>query len=154
MPFTIGIGDNTVREKVAKRYFGVLNFGNVIHPSASFGSHQREKVEAGQGNIVCAGVRFTNNIKVGNFTVFNLNATIGHDVVAEDYINVAPGANISGHVHLGRRCWVGTGAVINQGDEREKLIIGNDAVIGAGSVVVRACDGNGVYVGVPARRIK
>jgi sugar O-acyltransferase (sialic acid O-acetyltransferase NeuD family) len=154
MQFVIGIGENAVRQKIAQRFAGNLRFANLIHPSATFGQRQQKVVEAQQGVIVCAGVRFTNNIQVGNFSIFNLNATIGHDVMVEDFVNVAPGACISGNVHLGARCWVGTGAVVNQGNGSSKLQIGADTIVGSGSVVVRDCEPNAVYVGIPARRLK
>ena len=153
MAYAIGIGDNAVRERVAGR-FGELSFPTLIHPSATFGTGQREAVEAGRGTIVCAGVRFTNNIRVGSFGIFNLNATIGHDCVIEDFVNVSPGAAISGNVHLAARCWIGTGAAVNQGSNEAKLRIGADTVIGSGAVVVKDCDEAGIYVGIPARRIK
>lgn len=152
--FAIGIGENAIRQKVAQRFAGQLTFTNLIHPSATFGQGQRQILEAQKGIIVCAGVRFTNNIQVGDFGVFNLNATIGHDVIIEDFVNIAPGANISGNVHIGQRCWIGTGAVINQGQEKSKLHIGIDTVIGSGSVVVKACEPHSVYVGIPAKKNK
>lgn len=154
MQFAIGIGENAVRQKVAQRFGEELRFVNLIHPSASFGKGQLDAISASKGVIVCAGVRFTNNILIGNFTVFNLNATIGHDVIVDDFVNVSPGANISGNVHIGTRCWVGTGAAVNQGTGGAKLIIGADTVIGSGSVVVKDCEPNAVYVGIPAKRIK
>lgn len=154
MVFAIGIGENIVRQKIAQRYGTQLPFVNLIHPGASFGKGQLEIVNASKGVIVCAGVRFTNNIQVGNFSIFNLNATIGHDVIVEDFANVSPGANISGNVHIGSRCWVGTGAVINQGKGTAKLRIGEDTIIGSGAVVIKDCEPNAVYVGAPAKRIK
>ena len=154
MPFTIGIGDNAVREKVAKRFTGQLDFVTLIHPSATFGRGQREAIEARRGAIVCAGVRFTNNVEVGDFTIFNLNATVGHDVVVEDFVNVSPGACLSGNVHLATRVWIGTGAAVNQGTSDEKLLVGAGTVVGSGAVVVGPCDPGAVYVGVPARRIR
>ena len=154
MQFAIGIGENAVRQKVARRFCKELRFVNLIHPSASFGRGQRDVICASKGVIVCAGVRFTNNIQVGDFTIFNLNATIGHDAILDDFVNVSPGANISGNVHIGTRCWLGTGAALNQGKGGAKLIIGADTVIGSGSVVVKECEANAVYVGNPARRIK
>ena len=152
--FAIGIGDNAVREKVAQRFDDKLSFVNLIHPSASFGRGQLQIIEAKKGVVVCSGVRFTNNILVGNFTIFNLNATLGHDVIVEDYVNVAPGANISGNVHLGVRSWVGSGAVINQGTMGGKIIIGEDTVIGSGSMVTKHCNPKSIYFGIPARKIK
>ncbi len=154
MDFAIGIGDNAIRAKVARLYGNELNFINLIHPCASFGRLQRQAIETKRGVIVCAGVRFTNNIQVGDFTIFNLNATLGHDVVVEDFVNVAPGANISGNVHLGARCWIGTGAAINQGAPGAKLTIGSDTVIGSCSMVGKDCEPNAVYFGVPVKKIK
>jgi sugar O-acyltransferase (sialic acid O-acetyltransferase NeuD family) len=154
MEFAIGIGDNAVRETVARRFAGRVRFATLIHPSATFGIGQRAAIEARQGVIVGAGVRFTNNIAVGDFAIFNLNATIGHDCVIEDYVNVAPGVAISGNVHLATRCWIGTGAAVNQGTNDARLRVGSDTVVGSGAVVVKDCDPDAVYVGIPARRIK
>lgn len=152
--FAIGIGENAVREKVARRHGERLNFANLLHPTASFGRGQRAQIEGRSGVIVCAGVRMTNNIEVGDHCIFNLNVTVGHDVIVEDFVNVSPGANISGNVHLGARCWVGTGSAINQGTTQARLRVGADTMIGSGSVVVRDCDPSAVYVGAPAKRIK
>jgi sugar O-acyltransferase (sialic acid O-acetyltransferase NeuD family) len=152
--YVIGIGNNIIRQQISRRYAGRLRFINLIHPSASFGKGQRELVDAKQGVIVCAGVRFTNNIQVGDFCIFNLNSTINHDVVIDDYVYVAPGANIVGNIHIETRVWVGTSVAINQGSEGLKRHIGANTMIGSGAVVVKDCEPNATYVGVPARRIK
>ena len=154
MPFVIGIGDNNIREKVANRYRDQLNFCNLIHTSATFGHLQRKVIETQCGNIVCAGVRFTNSIQVGNFCIFNQNATIAHDVVIDDFVHIAPGSTISGNVDIGNNCWVGAGAVLNQGTPENRLLIGNHTFIGSGAVVIRSCESYAIYAGVPARRIK
>lgn len=154
MGYVIGIGDGGIRQRIAQRYAERLRFANLIHPSATFGRGQRELIEAKRGVIVCAGVRFTNNIEVGDFCIFNLNSAISHDVVIDEYVYVAPGANITGNVHVGARSWIGVGVAINQGNESLKRRIGADTMIGSGAVVVQDCDPNAVYVGVPARRIK
>jgi sugar O-acyltransferase (sialic acid O-acetyltransferase NeuD family) len=152
--YVIGIGDSSIRQRIAQRYAERLNFVNLIHPNASFGRGQRELIESRRGVIVCAGVRFTNNIQVGDFCIFNLNSTISHDVVIDDCVYVAPGAHVTGNVHIGTRSWIGTGVAINQGNESMKRQIGADTVIGSGAVVVKDCEPNAVYIGVPARRIK
>ncbi len=154
MPFVIGIGDNKIRSSISRRFAGRLRFINLIHPSASFGVGQEEIIQAKQGVIVCAGVRFTRNIQVGDFCIFNLNATISHDVVIDECVYVAPGAHITGNVFIGARTWVGIGVAINQGCENQKLCIGNDSVIGSGAVVINDCEPYAVYVGVPAKKIK
>lgn len=152
--YVIGIGDNAIRQRIAQRYAGRLSFANLIHPSASFGKGQRELLEAKRGVVVCAGVRFTNNIQVGDFCIFNLNSTISHDVVIDEFVYVAPGVHITGNVHIESRAWIGIGVAINQGKAGLKCRIGSDTTIGSGSVVVKDCEPNAIYVGVPARRIK
>lgn len=152
--YVIGIGDNRIRQRIAQRHVERLRFVNLIHPSATFGKGQRELIEAKRGIIVCAGVRFTNNIEVGNFCIFNLNSTISHDVVIDECVFVAPGANITGNVHVEARAWIGIGVAINQGNENKKCRIGEDTTIGSGAVVVKDCEPNAIYTGVPARRIK
>lgn len=152
--FVIGIGENGIREKVAARFSGQLRFTNLIHPSATFGQNQRDQLDQCQGVIIAAGVRLTSSIKIGNFAIFNQNVTVAHDCIIDDYVHIAPGANVSGNVHIGKGCWIGAGAVINQGANDNKLIVNSRAVIGSGAVVVRDCESNAVYAGVPAKRIK
>lgn len=154
MDFVIGIGENFIRQRVAKRFAKAIHFCSLIHPSATFGQGQRKLVESRSGTIVCAGVRFTNNIQVGNFDIFNQNVTVAHDVIVEDFVHLAPGSVISGNVHVASRCWIGAGAVINQGSSDTKLRIGTDTIIGSGAIVIAPCDHSAVYVGVPAKRIK
>lgn len=154
MNYIIGIGDNSIRQRIAQRYAERLRFTTLIHPAATFGKGQRALIEARQGIIVCAGVRFTHNIQVGDFCIFNLNATISHDAVINEYVYVAPGAHITGNVHIGTRAWIGTGVAINQGSNERKLHIGADTVIGSRAVVLKDCEPNAVYVGIPARKIK
>jgi acetyltransferase-like isoleucine patch superfamily enzyme len=45
--------------------------------------------------------------------------------------------------------WIGAGVKILDG-----VVIGTGCVVGAGSVVTRSLEPNGVYVGIPARRIR
>lgn len=146
----IGIGDNGVRARIAARYQGRW-FPNLIHPSATMGHGQAEMVAQSSGVILCAGARLTNSVAVGHFVIVNLNATIGHDCIVEDFVNIAPGANISGFVHLERGCWIGTGAAVNQGDAEKRLVVGQNTVIGSGSVVVKDCEADKIYVGIPAK---
>ncbi len=151
--FIIGIGDNCVREKIYNQYPD-LRYTNLIHPTATFGLNQLKEFSNTKGNIITAGVRFTNRIKVGNFGIFNLNATIGHDVKINDFVNIAPGSNISGNVFLSKGVYIGTNAAIINGLSRnKKLCIGEDAIIGAGAVVTKDINDGVTVVGVPAREL-
>lgn len=152
--YVIGIGESRIRKAIAERFKDKLRFTNLIHPSATFGSAQRAVLENCTGTIIAAGARFTSGISVGDFCIFNQNITLAHDCVVGSYVHVAPGANISGNVHLQDGCWIGAGAVVNQGKPTKKLAIGINTVIGSGAVVIDDCEPDAVYVGVPAKRIK
>lgn len=154
IPYVIGIGEGAIRRKIANRYAGKIKFINLIHPSATFGYQQRAQIESKQGVIICAGTRLTNNIYVGNFTIFNINSTVSHDAIIGDYTTVCPQACILGNVELQSEVWIGAGAIINQGTNQTRRIIGVNTVIGSGAVVLSDCDPDAIYVGVPARRIK
>jgi maltose O-acetyltransferase len=52
-------------------------------------------------------------------------------------------------VVVGDGCWIGARATILPG-----VTIGEGCIIGAGAVVASDCQKNGLYAGVPARRIK
>ena len=154
MSYVLGIGESSIRKAVARRFTDRISFTNLIHPSATFGRGQREVFENCMGTVVAAGARFTSRISVGDFCIFNQNSTIAHDCVVGSFVHVAPGANVSGNVHLQDGCWIGAGAVINQGNTTKKLKVGENTVVGSGAVVINDCDPNAVYVGVPAKRIK
>lgn len=59
----------------------------------------------------------------------------------------APGWGHFSKIIIGERCWIGEGAIV-------MADIGNDCVVGAGSVVTRPADDGEIIAGNPARSIK
>jgi sugar O-acyltransferase (sialic acid O-acetyltransferase NeuD family) len=140
--YLIGVGDPGRRQALDRQATELgAESASAVHPSATWAD-----VELGSGAVVTAGVRLTNNIRLGRHVHLNLNCTVGHDAVLRDYVTVNPLASISGNVTLGARVNVGTGANIIQG-----VTVGEDAVIGAGAVVLDDVEAGATVVGVPAR---
>lgn len=114
----------------------------LVHPSATRG----RAVEIGPGSVVCAGVRLTNNIRMGRHVHLNLNATVGHDARLGDYVTVSPLVAISGYVALDDDVMLGTGATLNPG-----VRVGARSVVGSGAAVLGDLPADVVAVGVPAK---
>ena len=119
-----------------------LDAATLVHPSVTRGS----RVTVGAGTVLCAGVRLTTNIAIGRHVHVNLNATIGHDSVIEDYVSLNPLASISGDCVLETGVLVGVAGVVLNG-----LRIGRDAVVGGAACAVKDVDAGTTVVGVPAR---
>jgi len=89
------------------------------------------------------------HIYVGDCTMFGPNvtlATAGHPVLPflreQLYQYNAP-------IHIGRGCWLGAGAIVLPG-----VSIGDNTVVGAGSVVTKDLPANVVAVGNPCRILR
>ena len=108
-------------------------------------------IRIGRGTFINNGCIFANSsaIEIGEncslaYEVMLCTAT--HEIGT---IHKRAGKATSGTIKIGNGCWIGTRATILAG-----VTIGDGCIIAAGSVVVKDCDANGLYAGVPARRIK
>ena len=127
-----------------------FGFETIVHPRVE----RSEWIDIGMGTVICAGNILTTNITLGQHVQINLDCTIGHDVMMGDYTTLAPGVHVSGWVHFGQRVYVGTGAVIINGTEEKPLVMGDDAVIGAGACVIKSVAAGVTVVGVPAKPLE
>lgn len=144
----VAIGSPAIRRQIVDKITNPLvDYPSMIHPSAWIGD--QEYVEIGKGCILCAGVMITTNVRIRDFVILNLQCTVGHDAVIEDYAALMPSVNVSGEVTIGPGVYVGTGAQISN-----QVSIGEDTVVGAGAVVVKNLPANCMAVGVPARPYK
>lgn len=136
-----------VRRKIIRRIEELTTpqYATLVDPSVIIS----ERVQLGEGCMICAGNLITVNIQIGNHAIVNLDCTIGHDAIIRDFVTVYPSVNISGAVEIGEATEVGTGAQIIQGKK-----IGNDTIIGAGAVVVKDIPARCTAVGSPAIPIK
>lgn len=141
--YVIGIGAPNVRRKLDEtgRSQGRRS-ATLVHPSATVG----RAVSIGDGSVICAGVRITNNITLGRHVHANLNVTIGHDATLGDYVTLSPLVAVSGYVHLEDEVMIGTGVSLNPG-----VTVGAGAVIGSGAAVLKDIPAGVTAVGVPAK---
>lgn len=143
------IGSPQVREVTISKAFaaGFASSPALKHPSVEYYDY----VAFGDGSVICAGVKLTTEVVIGQHVHLNLNSTVGHDVIIGDFTTIAPLVGISGCVQIGRGVTIGTGAVIRNGTQEKPLTIGDGAVIGMGSVVTKDVAPGVTVMGNPAR---
>ena len=108
-----------------------------------------ELINIGEGTIICAHSILTVNIEIGKHVIINLDCTVGHDAILQDFVTLYPSVNVSGITNIGRCSELGTGVQIIQAK-----MVGNYSIVGAGAVIVKDIPDKCTAVGSPAKPIK
>lgn len=140
----------TQQQKILRELFAELGKNCYIEPPfhANFGGHHVHFGDNVYANFNLTLVDDT-HIYVGDHTMIGPNvtlATAGHPINAElrarNYQYNMP-------IHVGRNCWLGAGVIVLPG-----VTIGDNTVVGAGSVVTKDLPDNVVAVGDPCRVLR
>ena len=115
---------------------------------ANWGGHH---VHLGANVYANAGLKLVDDthIYIGDCCMFGPNvviATAGHPI---DPKLRSKGLQYNLPVHIGKNCWLGAGVIVMPG-----VTIGDDTVIGAGSVVTKDIPSGVVAVGNPCRVLR
>lgn len=146
--FVCAVGASKVREKIVENLMAVnhdIKFGTIIDPTVEIS----DLVKIGEGSIICAHTIITVNIEIGSHVIINLDCTVGHDAVLQDFVTLYPSVNVSGITEIGHAVEMGTGVQIIQGKK-----VGEYSIVGAGAIVVKDIPANCTAVGSPAKPIK
>lgn len=105
------------------------------------------------GNYVYANYGLTlvddTHIYVGDQTMFGPHVTIATAAHPIDPTLRGKGLQFNMPVHIGCNCWLGAGVIVMPG-----VTIGDNVVIGAGSIVTKDIPSNVVAVGNPCRVLR
>lgn len=121
-----------------------FQFTAIVHPAATISKY----ANIGEGAIINAGAVIQSAAKIGRFVMIHANCVVEHDSVLEDFVNLAPGVILAGHVHVKKGAYVYTGSKVIP-----KVTIGKNAVVGAGAVVLKDVPEAVTVVGAPAKAI-
>jgi sugar O-acyltransferase (sialic acid O-acetyltransferase NeuD family) len=146
----LAIANSQVREQLAHMLVEVS-----VAPFAVSASNVvvMDDVQLGEGALLSPFVTLTSNIRIGRFFQANLYSYVAHDCVIGDFVTFAPAVKCNGNVVIEDHAYIGTGAIIKQGQPGRPLVIGRGAIIGMGAVVTKDVAPGVTVVGNPARPI-
>lgn len=149
---SVKIGDN-----------GIIKYGSVIGSEGYSFVLDENKIPIHFPQI--GGVKVGDNVWIGSNTTIEkafLGETIIEDnVKIDDLVHIGgnciigassmitSGVVIATNTKIGKNCWLAPNSSIGN-----DIVIGDNVTIGMGSVVLKNCEENGVYVGNPARLVK
>jgi len=138
------------RNELLKKMFAEIGEGCYIEPPlhANWGGHHVHLGKNVYANFNLTLVDDT-HIYIGDYTMIGPNVTIatgGHPLLPQLR---EQGYQYNASVRIGKNCWLGAGVIIVPG-----ITIGDNVVIGAGSVVTKDIPSHVVAVGNPCRILR
>ena len=144
----VAVADSFDRMNIVRRLPKNTQYFNFIHSTAILAD--RNTIVIGNGTFIGPNCVITTNVRIGGHAILNRGVSVGHDCTIRGYFSAMPGAIVSGNCTIGDNVYLGSAAGI-----RERIEVADGTIIGMGSAVVKDIDEpNGVYGGVPAKRIK
>ena len=110
----------------------------VVHPSASIG----------EGSMIGSYSIISSDVTIGDFNMIQSHCILGHDVRTGHFCSVGSFSFLGGFSSIGDGVALHTRATL-----LPKVKVGNDAIVGAGSVVIKHVKPNTRVFGVPAKII-
>ena len=147
----VAIPEQSVKQRAAllRSFFGStgkrLYVENTFRCDYGFNIHVGENFYA---NFSCT-ILDCAEVKIGNDCMLAPNVSLFTATHPLDPAERRSGLESTAPIHIGDDCWIGGGAIILPG-----VSLGNNVVVGAGSVVTKSFGDNVVIAGNPAKIIK
>jgi sugar O-acyltransferase (sialic acid O-acetyltransferase NeuD family) len=143
--FLMGVADPHGKESVVNLLKSKgAEFITLIHPTAIVARTAR----LGKGAILCPFSMISADAIVGNFVTINCYSGVGHDAQVGDYTTMSGHVDLTGRVKCGRSVFFGTGAKVIP-----DVSIGDAAIIGAGTLIVRSVKSGSTMYAMPSRKL-
>ena len=139
--FAIGEG-KTISKIYSKITNSQIDFPNIL---LYVDYSDKNNVCLGKGNVIL-DTHLSCAVKIGDFNFMNGGVSLGHDVEIGDFNTIMPDVRISGEVTIGNWNYFGIGTIVIQ-----RLRIGDNVRLAAGSVLMTKPKDNQLYIGNPAK---
>ncbi len=141
----IGYKHTDFRRQCFERFSPKMIFPTLVHPAA----HLEPTVTLGAGTVVGAGCVFDEGVLIAENCYFNPGCIIAHDTSIGANSFCGPGETLAGFITVEEDCFLGVGTTII---DNVRLTTGTQT--GGGTVVTSDIIEPGVYIGVPARKLR
>lgn len=115
-----------------------------IHGSAVVGL----AATIGAGSVICPFCRISTDSMIGEHVLVNGASGVGHDATIGSYSSLLGSVNVNGSATVGEGVLLGAGSMIYPGKR-----VGDWAVVGIASLILRNVPAKATVFGSPARRI-
>lgn len=145
LDIAVGIGEPMVRKNKFEQLKkdGIIT-PTLIHPDV----HIPETTSVGKGVTIQYGCFISCNTTIEDYVYIQPQCNIGHDDILFEGCMISGFGNLAGNVKIGRFTYVGLSAAI-----KESVTIGDNSIIGMGSIVYKDIPDKMTVLGNPARPI-
>ena len=144
--FCIAIGEPYFRKKIFDNLINdEMKLATLIHPDVDI----PKSTSIGEGTIICKYVSITCDISIGQNVYIHPMACIGHDAIIKENSVVSSFVDIPGECNIGSCTYLAINVILKQG-----ITVGNNSIIGMGSVVYNHIPNGVIAIGNPARPMK
>jgi sugar O-acyltransferase (sialic acid O-acetyltransferase NeuD family) len=141
----IGYSHSDYRWKCFRQFHLKIPFLTFAHSSCFIDS----TAKIGDGSFLMPGSVVDNEVIIGKNVFIQIGCSISHHSTLGDNSFLAPGVKIAGFVDIGKSCFLGIGTVCI-----DSISVCANTRSGAGAVVTKPIPESGLYVGIPAKRVK
>lgn len=141
----IGYKHMALRAELFERFYPHIPFATIIHSSAYVDS----SAKVGAGTILYPGCVVDMEASIGNNVLLNVNCTVAHHTSIDDHCFLSPAVCLAGFIRVASKVVLGSGTIVI-----DSITIGENIRTGAGAVVTKSIQESGLYVGIPAKKIK
>ena len=144
----VAIGPHQVNAPRAARFAEARAKGYGFASYISSRARLWPDLEIGPGCMIFENTVVEPFSRIGENSILRANVHVSHDGRVGNHVFLAPRVAMAGKCSVGDHCFMGVNTTL-----RDTVSVAPRCVVGAGAVVAQSTEADGLYVGVPARRV-